>query len=135
MKEEKKNGSGFQHLPKHALSKIRERVAQHNETKSPRTVAFLFFRHVIVLIAPEVVWKKQEGKQREPVGGCAAQCESKAAYELITLCGCLVIQTATLSAIYTNKNPLAARSSSSAPMGIYGIAANRRRARWAMWQC
>lgn len=46
------------------------------------------------------------GKHREPVGGCAAPFESKAACELITLCGCLVIQTGTLSAIYTNKNPL-----------------------------
>lgn len=50
--------------------------------------------------------EKHTGKQSQPVGGCAVQFESKAAYELITLCGCLVIQTGTLSAIYTNKNPL-----------------------------
>lgn len=50
--------------------------------------------------------EKHTGKQSRPVGGCAAQFESKAAYELITLCGCLVIQTGTLSAIYTNKKPL-----------------------------
>lgn len=50
--------------------------------------------------------EKHTGKQHEPVGGCAARFESKAAYELITLCGWLVIQTGTLSAIYTNKNPL-----------------------------
>lgn len=54
------DGSCFLHLPTLALSKIRDRVAQHNKRPEPRlliTVSFLFFCHVVVLIAPDGVRK------------------------------------------------------------------------------